>query len=70
MYVRPNLRSRAALEAALVSNVPILAFEPGETFSRTQTEGEAIVQGPHAPEPCTWNARVRLECSRVVEILD
>ena len=47
---------------------PGRVYQPGGVFPGTST-GDATVEGPHAPEPHRWYARVRIEDGRVVKVL-
>lgn len=67
MYVKPNFPSKAALKRALAVGEEVTVFQPGE-FPATQN-GEDSVEGPHAPKPHTWYARVLIKDGRVVKVI-
>ena len=72
MYTRRNFRTKAALRLAVemgLSGVEI--YNPGEEFTgiAAPANGIAYIDGPHAPEPHRWYARVEVLDGRVVRVL-
>lgn len=67
MYVRPNYDTKAALRKALAMGDRVEIFQPG--LGTTPSEGVVSVEGPHAPRPHTWYARVKVEGGRVTKVL-
>ena len=58
MYVRPNFPTKKALKEAVARGDRVVVFAPG--LGAPRTAGEESVEGPHAPKPHTWYARVEV----------
>jgi hypothetical protein len=66
MYVNPNYPSKKALKDAVKAGVPVEVFSPG--FFARPTKGIVSVEGPHAPEPHKWYARVEVKDGIVIKV--
>lgn len=71
MYTRRNFRTKAALRLAVTNGLRVEIYNPGEevTGIAAPANGIAYIDGPHAPEPHRWYARVELLDGRVVRVL-
>ena len=67
MYVDPNFPTKKALREAVVAGEVVRVFQPGP-FPRSR-DGEVSVEGPHAPKPHRWYARVRIGDGIVEKVL-
>jgi hypothetical protein len=67
MYTRTNYRTKKALREAVASGEKVTVFQPGGFFP-SQTDGSAMVEGPHYPEPHRWYAQVELVDGTVVKV--
>lgn len=72
MYTTRNFKTKAALKLAVemgLSGVEI--YNPGEevTGIAAPANGVAYIDGPHAPAPHRWHARVEVLDGRVVRVL-
>ena len=52
----------------LRKRVPVEAFQPGGIFP-SQTDGQAVIEGPHFPQPHRWYATVKLVNGVIVRVL-
>ena len=68
MYTFKNYRTKSALKADVKAGVPVPTFAPGLAKYVT-TDGEATLEGPHAPEPHKWYARVLLRSGNVIKVI-
>ena len=68
MYANTNYNTKKALRAAVDAGETVGAYQPGGMFP-SQTDGEAVVEGPHYPQPHKWYARVLLADGAIVKVL-
>lgn len=67
MYVTPNFKTKKALKEAVAKGDEVRIFSPGPY--PPPHNGEAFIEGPHAPEPHSWYANVKVKDGRVTKIL-
>ena len=68
MYVSPNFVFKKALKNAVKAGEEITVFQPGPFGQQNIPDGEHSVEGPHAPEPHRWYARVTVENGIIVKV--
>lgn len=68
MYVAGNPKTKKALKAMVEEGKKPAIFSSG--MFPSAKNGVDYVEGPHAPEPHTWYAKVLVEDGRIVEILN
>ena len=66
-YVHPNFATKKALREAVARGNNVEVFSPGPFPCRQ--DGEEYVEGPHAPKPHKWYARVRVQDGHVTKVL-
>lgn len=66
MYVDPNYPTKKALKAAVAAGERVMVFSPGPF--PTPENGQCSVEGPHAPKPHTWYARVTVVGGYVTKV--
>jgi len=67
MYTRQNFPTKAALKRAVAAGNHVEIFAPG--LGVPATDGEETLEGPHAPAPHTWWARVIMKDGSVVKVI-
>lgn len=67
-YTTQNFRTKSELKQALAERQKISVFNPGLGPDLSQFTGEVCVEGPHAPEPHRWYARVRVKDGQVITV--
>ena len=67
-YARPNFRTKKALKEAVANgdDVGVYNIRPGGM--ERITNGRAVLEGPHYPEPHRWYAGVDLEDGKIVKV--
>jgi hypothetical protein len=66
MYVSPDFPTKAALKRAVAAGDEVTVFPPG--LGKAPDNGTVSVEGPHAPKPHTWYARVTVKDGLVVTV--
>lgn len=66
MYTDVNFKTKKALKDAVKAGQKIGVFSPSPFPA--PTNGETSVEGPHAPKPHTWYARVKLVDGFIVSV--
>jgi len=69
VYTTINFTSKKALKEAVKTGQRVTTFQPGGIFP-AQTDGEAVIEGPHYPKPHRWYARVLLVDGVITKVLD
>jgi hypothetical protein len=64
MYAVENFKTKKAFLAAVKAR-RVAVWQPGG-FWPSQTDGRAVVEGPHAPQPHRWYAQVELRDGIVI----
>ncbi len=72
MYTTENFPTKSALKQAVAKNLKgegpaVTLYAPG--YGEPKTDGMEYVEGPHAPKPHTWYARVMMHNGVVVEVM-
>ena len=68
MYAEGNPKTKKALKELVESERKVYAFQPGGIFPG-QTDGAAVIEGPHYPQPHRWYASVLLKDSIIIKVL-
>lgn len=68
MYATGNPRTKKVLKERVAAGEVVRAFQPGGIFPG-QKNDQVTIEGPHFPEAHKWYAKVRLENSRIVQVL-
>jgi len=63
-YTIFNFKSKKALKEAHARGLSIPVYQPGP-FGPDVSDGPAILEGPHYPEPHKWYARVEVEAGQI-----
>jgi len=66
MYVRPNFKTKKALEEAVAAGNKVEVCSP-ELYP-AQLNGNEFIEGPHYPELHQWCAQVRVENGLVTSV--
>lgn len=66
-YVDPNFKTKAALKQAVKDGKQVTVFSPSQW--PCISTGVESVEGPHAPEPHRWYARVEVRDGKVVKVI-
>lgn len=67
MYAEGNPKTKKELKQWLTEGKDVYAFQPGGIFP-SQTDGSAVIEGPHYPKPHRWYAQVVLKESKIVKV--
>jgi (2Fe-2S) ferredoxin len=67
MYTDVNFKTKKALKDAVKAGRQIGVYNPG-FHAGPPLNGQVSVEGPHAPKPHTWYARVTLEDGVIVKV--
>jgi len=67
MYAEGNPKTKKQLKEWIANGRNVYAYQPGGMFPGA-TDGTAVIEGPHYPEPHRWYAQVILEGSRIVKV--
>lgn len=67
MYTDTNFKTKKALKEAVAAGRQVGVYSPGPF--PCPTEGDLSVEGPHYPQPHSWNARVRVRGGMIVKVL-
>ena len=67
MYADGNPKTKKELKQWLADGKRVTAFQPGGFFP-SQTDGSAVIEGPHYPKPHRWYAQVMLKDGRIVKV--
>lgn len=68
MYVDPNFPTKKALKEAVAAGKMVAVFQPG-LGSVPEGEATVSVEGPYAPKPHSWYARVKIKDGLVVKVV-
>jgi len=68
MYADPNFKTKKALKEALKGGCDVYPFNPG--LGGKVEDGIRWVEGPHAPLPHRWYAKVLVKDGRITEVLE
>ena len=60
-YTSPNFKTKKALKEAVADGKKVRVFQPGGIFPDPKYPGTCAVEGPHAPLPHKWYAKVTLD---------
>ncbi len=66
-YVRPNLRTKKDLKAAVAADAIIEVFEPG--MGTVPQNGTVFLEGPHYPEPHKWYATGTMKDGKLIKVV-
>jgi hypothetical protein len=71
MYAVGNPRTKKMLREWVANGRTVEAYLPNSEFTgfKVQTEGTALIEGPHYPEPHRWYAQVELRDGLIVKVL-
>jgi hypothetical protein len=71
MYGSGNPKTKAELKRWVADGQQVSAFLPNAdvTGFATQTEGRAVIEGPHYPQPHRWYAQVELSGGMIVKVI-
>ena len=67
MYAAGNPKTKKALRELVAAGREVEAFQPGGIFP-AQTDGSAVVEGPHYPKPHRWYAEVTLKDGLIISV--
>ncbi len=67
MYARGNPKTKKELKQWVADGRAVEAFQAGGIFP-AQTDGSAVVEGPHYPKPHRWYAEVTLQRGRIIAV--
>ena len=68
MYTDRNFPTKKALKEAFARGEQLTVYQPGGVMP-SQRDGDVTIEGPHAPEPHRWYARVRIRNGVIVKVL-
>ena len=68
MYLRPNLKSKAAYKRAIADGQTVTAYQPG-IGPPPPTNGTVTFEGPHSPEPHRFYGKATIEDGKVVKVV-
>lgn len=60
-YTNVNFKTKKALKEAIAEGKHIRVFQPGGLFPDPTYPGTCSIEGPHAPLPHRWYAKVTLD---------
>ena len=66
-YTKADYKTKKALKEALKRGERIEVYQPGP-FGPSVSDGSAILEGPHYPEPRRWWASAIIKNGAVVKI--
>jgi len=66
MYTDRNFKSKADLKRAVAAGSKVRIYAPG--LGTPVENGIEYVEGPHAPAPHTWYAKVEMKDGLVVKV--
>ena len=71
MYAEGNPQTKRQLKEWIAEGRTVCAFLPNSDITgfTTQTDGTAVIEGPHYPQPHRWYAQVELEDGRIVRVI-
>ena len=69
MYTDRNFKTKAELKRAVEAGQPVTVYQPGPFGGNEPRDGAVSIEGPHAPKPHRWYARVMLRDGRVIKVL-
>ena len=67
MYADGNPKTKKQLKQWLADGKRVTAFQPGGIFP-SQTDGTAVIEGPHYPQPHRFYAQVLLKDGVIVKV--
>lgn len=67
MYADNNPKTKKLLKEWVKEGREVRAFQPGGMFP-SQTDGQAVIEGPHYPQPHRWYAQVTLKDGVIVSV--
>jgi len=68
-YVEPNYKTKKLLKEAIKAGKEVTVFQPGGMFSgNIPSNGKAVIEGPHYPEPHKWYASVTIVDGLVTKV--
>lgn len=69
MYLRPNLKSKAAFKRAIAEGKTITVSQANDLFNtQIPQNGTITFEGPHYPEPHRFYGQATLRDGKVVKI--
>ena len=68
MYASGNPKTKKELREKIARGETVRAFQPGGFFP-SQTDGQAVIEGPHYPKPHRWYAAVILQNGIIVKVI-
>ena len=66
MYTTTNYKTKKAMKEAVATGWKVTVFQPGPFAAAT--DGPAMIEGPHYPEPHRWYASVELIDGLIVKV--
>ena len=71
MYAFGNPKSKKELKSWIDARRQVQAYLPNAdvTGFATQTDGSALIEGPHYPQPHRWYAQVILKDGIIVKVV-
>ena len=71
MYASGNPKSKKELKSWIDAGRKVQAYLPNAdvTGFATQTDGSAVIEGPHYPQPHRWYAQVILKDGLIVKVV-
>ena len=67
MYAQGNPKTKKQLKEWVAEGREVEAFQPGGIFP-SQTDGTAVIEGPHYPKPHRWYAKVLLKDGVIMKV--
>lgn len=67
-YVYPNYKTKKALKEAVNAGKSVEVVQLTPWGADQITEGEAVIEGPHYPEPHRWYAKVKVKGGVVISV--
>lgn len=67
MYAVGNPKTKKQLKQWVADGKQVEAYQPGGMFP-SQTDGSAVIEGPHYPQPHRWYAQVVLKDGIIVSV--
>lgn len=70
MYAEGNPKTKKQLKEWVASGREVRAFLPNSDITgfKTQTDGQAMIEGPYYPRPHRWYAQVTLRDGVIVSV--
>ena len=68
MYANGNPKTKKELKQRIANGEPVRAYQPGGFFP-SQTDGSAVIEGPHYPKPHRWYAQVILKDGIITKVV-